>query len=100
MPSKNELPFVAPDDICPRFSDAMSAMYRREVPQYGALLALVAQVNGEQGGGSRVAFPSFAAHAAEHAALVRRAFGRTDLRGCKPPRQGPPRIPALIREIP
>ncbi|GAB2466529.1 VOC family protein [Comamonas humi] len=39
--------FVAPDEIRGRFARAMSEMYRQEVPQYGSLIALVAQVNGE-----------------------------------------------------
>jgi uncharacterized glyoxalase superfamily metalloenzyme YdcJ len=43
MPAKNEL--VSPDDIRSRFSAAMSDMYRREVPQYGTLMSLVADVN-------------------------------------------------------
>ena len=33
------------DDIRERFSQAMSAMYQQEVPQYGTLLELVADVN-------------------------------------------------------
>jgi len=37
--------FVHPDEIRSRFSAALSAMYRAEVPQYGELLALVAEVN-------------------------------------------------------
>lgn len=36
-----------PDDIRDLFSRAMSDMYRAEVPQYGALLELVADVNAE-----------------------------------------------------
>ncbi|GGF43737.1 DUF1338 domain-containing protein [Aliidongia dinghuensis] len=36
---------VAPDEIRDLFSRALSEMYRAEVPQYGALLDLVAQVN-------------------------------------------------------
>ena len=36
---------VHPDAIRARFAAAMSGMYRAEVPQYGALLELVAQVN-------------------------------------------------------
>ncbi|MGY3533946.1 2-oxoadipate dioxygenase/decarboxylase HglS [Bradyrhizobium sp. USDA 4452] len=36
---------VTEDDIRSRFSDAMSTMYRSEVPQYGTLLNIVAQVN-------------------------------------------------------
>ena len=36
---------VPPDEIRSRFSRAMSEMYRLEVPQYGTLLALVADVN-------------------------------------------------------
>lgn len=38
-------PILSPDAIRTRFSRAMSDMYRREVPQYGALLALVAETN-------------------------------------------------------
>ena len=38
---------VAPDDIRTRFSRAMSAMYRQEVPDYGTLIDLVAQVNAD-----------------------------------------------------
>jgi uncharacterized glyoxalase superfamily metalloenzyme YdcJ len=37
--------FANPDDIRARFSQAMSSMYRAEVPLYGDLLELVAQVN-------------------------------------------------------
>ncbi|AKA25356.1 VOC family protein [Pseudomonas chlororaphis] len=37
--------FVSPDLIRQRFSRAMSDMYREEVPLYGALMDLVAQVN-------------------------------------------------------
>lgn len=37
--------FVSPDEIRTRFSQAMSAMYQQEVPQYGELLDLVAEVN-------------------------------------------------------
>ena len=37
--------FVSADAIRERFSQAMSAMYQQEVPQYGTLLALVAKVN-------------------------------------------------------
>lgn len=36
---------VSSDDIRTRFSTAMSRMYRDEVPQYGTLLKLVAEVN-------------------------------------------------------
>lgn len=39
--------FVSSDDIRDRFSKAMSAMYQREVPQYGALLELVAAINAD-----------------------------------------------------
>lgn len=35
----------APDVIRARFSDALSSMYREEVPQYGTLLELVADIN-------------------------------------------------------
>lgn len=37
--------WVSTDTLRDRFSQAMSAMYQQEVPQYGALLRLVAQVN-------------------------------------------------------
>lgn len=37
--------YAGPDQIRAQFSSAMSEMYRREVPQYDALLKLVAQVN-------------------------------------------------------
>lgn len=37
--------FLHPDDIRTQFSNAMSDMYRVEVPQYGTLLELVADVN-------------------------------------------------------
>lgn len=37
--------FVSPDEIRTRFSSAMSKMYREEVPQYGTLLELVADIN-------------------------------------------------------
>ncbi|WP_263261896.1 VOC family protein [Pseudomonas sp. RIT-PI-S] len=39
--------FANPDDIRARFSQAMSAMYQAEVPLYGDLLELVAEVNRE-----------------------------------------------------
>ncbi|OLO05008.1 2-oxoadipate dioxygenase/decarboxylase HglS [Salinicola socius] len=39
------LPLVSPDDIRSAFSQAMSDMYRQEVPQYGDLLELVANIN-------------------------------------------------------
>jgi uncharacterized glyoxalase superfamily metalloenzyme YdcJ len=38
-------PFVSTDEVRSRFSRAMSAMYRREVPQYGTLTDLVSDVN-------------------------------------------------------
>ncbi|EAR51780.1 hypothetical protein OG2516_06941 [Oceanicola granulosus HTCC2516] len=38
---------ISPDAIRTLFSRAMSDMYRREVPQYGALIDLVAEVNAE-----------------------------------------------------
>lgn len=37
--------FVHPDEVRARFSRAMSDMYREEVPQYGSLIDLVADVN-------------------------------------------------------
>ncbi len=39
--------FVHPDDIRSRFSSAMSEMYRTEVPAYGTLMKIVADVNAE-----------------------------------------------------
>lgn len=39
--------FLAPDQIRARFSAALSAMYRSEVPAYGTLLDLVAEVNAQ-----------------------------------------------------
>lgn len=41
------LNFVCPDEIRTRFSQAMSAMYRAELPQYSTLVQLVAEVNVE-----------------------------------------------------
>nr|WP_154324716.1 VOC family protein [Pantoea sp. 201603H] len=37
--------WISEDEIRTSFSQAMSAMYQQEVPQYGVLLSLVAQVN-------------------------------------------------------
>src|SRR5699024_1137888 len=37
--------FVTPHEVRARFAAAMSDMYRREVPQYGTLLELVAGIN-------------------------------------------------------
>ncbi|WOB51813.1 VOC family protein [Xanthomonas hydrangeae] len=39
--------FVSPDHIRSLFAQAMSAMYRAEVPLYGELMTLVAQVNAD-----------------------------------------------------
>jgi uncharacterized glyoxalase superfamily metalloenzyme YdcJ len=39
--------YVSSDEIRDQFSQAMSAMYQQEVPQYGTLLALVEAVNQE-----------------------------------------------------
>ena len=41
----SRLNFVSPDEVRARFSSAMSDMYRKEVPKYGVLLDLVADVN-------------------------------------------------------
>ena len=43
----SESQFVSSNDIRTRFSRAMSQMYRQEVPQYGALVQLVAEVNAQ-----------------------------------------------------
>lgn len=40
--------WVSADSIREHFSQAMSAMYQQEVPQYGTLLRLVAEVNQQQ----------------------------------------------------
>jgi uncharacterized glyoxalase superfamily metalloenzyme YdcJ len=39
--------FVGTDQVRARFSHAMSAMYRQEVPQYGSLVDLVADINSQ-----------------------------------------------------
>jgi len=39
--------FVSSNDVRSRFSRAMSQMYRQEVPQYGALLQLVTEINAQ-----------------------------------------------------
>ncbi|WP_322528755.1 VOC family protein [Salinicola sp. LHM] len=39
--------FLPEDEIRDRFSKAMSAMYQKEVPQYGTLIDLIEQVNAE-----------------------------------------------------
>ena len=39
--------FVSSNEIRTRFSRAMSEMYRKEVPQYGSLIELVADVNAQ-----------------------------------------------------
>lgn len=41
----------SPDDIRAMFASALSEMYRREVPQYGALLELVSEINHRDGRG-------------------------------------------------
>lgn len=46
-PMSSRIPRLSPDHIRARFSSAMSAMYRDEVPAYGTLLSLVAEVNAE-----------------------------------------------------
>ena len=43
----SETQFVSSDSVRSRFSQAMSQMYREEVPQYGSLLQLVAEVNAD-----------------------------------------------------
>ena len=46
MPQMSKI-FVGADVIRTRFTQAMSAMYRAEVPQYGTLIDLVADVNAQ-----------------------------------------------------
>lgn len=43
----SEPQFVSSNDVRTRFSRAMSQMYRQEVPQYGTLVQLVAEVNAQ-----------------------------------------------------
>ncbi|MBB4066381.1 2-oxoadipate dioxygenase/decarboxylase HglS [Gellertiella hungarica] len=45
--AQSQQAFVSPDTIRSLFTEAMSAMYRTEVPQYGTLIELVADVNAE-----------------------------------------------------
>jgi uncharacterized glyoxalase superfamily metalloenzyme YdcJ len=45
--SSASVTYLRSDDIRAAFSQAMSAMYKSEVSQYGTLLELVAEVNGE-----------------------------------------------------
>lgn len=45
MSSTSANAFVPSDEIRARFSSAMSEMYRDEVPQYGTLIELVADIN-------------------------------------------------------
>ncbi|NPC59362.1 2-oxoadipate dioxygenase/decarboxylase HglS [Caenimonas soli] len=45
LPHADKRVFDCADEIRARFSAAMSDMYRREVPQYGTLMSLVAEVN-------------------------------------------------------
>jgi uncharacterized glyoxalase superfamily metalloenzyme YdcJ len=54
LPKRDAVPgrFTSPDDIRIAFSAAMSDMYREEVPAYGALMELVAEVNAETLAGS------------------------------------------------
>ncbi|MGM0856941.1 MAG: 2-oxoadipate dioxygenase/decarboxylase HglS [Pseudomonadota bacterium] len=82
---------VSSDDIRDQFSKAMSAMYQQEVPQYSALLSLVASVNEEVLAASPALRETLAAHnelarldverhgairvgTAEELALLRRMF--------------------------
>ncbi len=44
-PSAAAPAFVGSDDLRTHFSSALSAMYRQEVPQYGTLVELVADIN-------------------------------------------------------
>ncbi len=44
-PTHHSSDFVSSDEIRSRFSRAMSTMYRQEVPQYGSLVELVADIN-------------------------------------------------------
>ncbi|MBS7458127.1 2-oxoadipate dioxygenase/decarboxylase HglS [Coralloluteibacterium stylophorae] len=59
--------FVSPDEIRARFARAMSEMYRSEVPQYGTLVELVAEVNAA----TRAADPALAARLARNDELAR-----------------------------
>lgn len=44
---RSDRSFISPDDIRAGFAEAMSRMYRAEVPAYGTLVELVATVNAE-----------------------------------------------------
>lgn len=59
--------FLACDDIRARFSEALSRMYREEVPQYAVLLELVAEINARVLAGD----PAFAARLRESGDLGR-----------------------------
>ncbi|MBE3032402.1 MAG: DUF1338 family protein, partial [Actinobacteria bacterium] len=59
--------FVHANEIRSRFSRAMSAMYREEVPQYGTLVELVADINA----GTLDAQPALRAQMAQSGELER-----------------------------
>ncbi|MFC0267417.1 2-oxoadipate dioxygenase/decarboxylase HglS [Kushneria aurantia] len=63
---------VSTDDMRTRFSQAMSAMYQQEVPLYGELLSLVAEVNREV----LAANPQLAAELADAGELERLSLER------------------------
>lgn len=79
--------FVTPDEIRSSFSRAMSGMYRREVPQYGALLDLVTEINAA----ALLGEPALLANPAESARLAVERHGAIRL--------GTPRELETIRRI-
>jgi uncharacterized glyoxalase superfamily metalloenzyme YdcJ len=79
--------FATPDAIRTRFSSAMSCMYRQEVPQYGALLDLVAEINAS----ALQRDPSLLAHPADSTRLDMERHGAIRL--------GTPRELSTIRRI-
>jgi len=82
--------FISPDDIRLAFSEAMSAMYREEVPLYGDLLDIVATVNARP----PPADPAPRAQREARGGLDRLNAGR---RGAT--RVGPPAELALMRRL-
>uniref|UniRef100_UPI00398C4881 2-oxoadipate dioxygenase/decarboxylase family protein n=1 Tax=Salmonella enterica TaxID=28901 RepID=UPI00398C4881 len=78
---------ITADEIRAHFSQAMSAMYQQEVPQYGTLLELVADAN--------LALPDnklkLHEHSAQHHALSRMNVARHGA-----PRVATPQVPVSL----
>jgi hypothetical protein len=90
MSNAHQLPasnFIHANEIRSRFSRAMSAMYREEVPQYGTLVELVADINaGTLDAHPRERFVMVAGHAGVE--LLRRVLQTIRARGLKPAAPG------------